>query len=507
MPIYSHRAALCALAAALFLPACGSKTDKPAGEAELVRAPVERGEIARIINAAGRVKPATTVQVGSEVSGKIVEIKADFNTLVKAGDVLAVIDPETFSKRVEQQRAGLENARANIRVQEAAVVRARVNREQAVTELARVQNLFVQKAASASRLETARRNAGVAEADLILSEAQLDAAKASLRQSEASLDTARVDLGRTVIRAPIDGIVVDRKVDAGQTVAASFSAPELFVIAADLAQVQVEAAIVESDVSGLDAGDAVTFVVDAYPAQTFEGTVKELRLNPTEAQNIVTYTAVVTAANPERLLLPGMSASLQITTEARKNILRMPAGAERFRPSEAEIRQWAGAAGAGAAGPSEELPGWEQILGALKAAGLADARIASVRTELLAETEDLREAIANPEQTFQRTPNLKRLNERIRLYIERSLEPAQLKLYSQARSGMSQVREAQIWVVGNDGKLARRLVGLGVSDGTYTEVMRGLKEGEPVAISIRTPAPAGEKGNPRGGPPGAPRRL
>ena len=107
MPIYSHRAALCAVAAALFLPACGSKTDKPAGEAELVRAPVERGEIARIINAAGRVKPATTVQVGSEVSGKIVEIKADFNTLVKAGDVLAVIDPETFSKRVEQQRAGL----------------------------------------------------------------------------------------------------------------------------------------------------------------------------------------------------------------------------------------------------------------------------------------------------------------------------------------------------------------------------------------------------------------
>jgi HlyD family secretion protein len=508
MHIEKFRASLALPVFCLWLAACGATAKAPDAEVTLAAMPAETGEIARIINASGKVKPAMTVQVGSEISGKIVKIEVDFNDSVKAGDVLAVIDAETFTNRVEQQKAGLENSRSSIRVQEAAVARAQVNAEQARLDAVRVETLFRQSAASAARMEAAQQRLGVAESDLALAEAQLDGAQANLKQGEAGLKTSRVDLGRTVIRSPIDGIVIDRKVDAGQTVAASFSSPELFVIANDLSEIQVEAAIVESDVAGLGEGDAVSFTVDAYPERNFRGAVKQLRLNSIEEQNIVTYTAVVTAENPERLLMPGMTASLQITTESRKNILRIPAAAERFRPRPDEIKTWQAETPAGAS--DDEFPGWAQIEADLAGAGVAAGRIAAVKKKLIADTAETRKAINDPEESFRRTPNLKRLAEQTRLAFEATLAPNELGAYRQKVASAGNLREADVWVKAADGKMQMRSVGLGLSDGAFVEVIRGLKAGESVVTGIDDPSKAeeGEERGPGGRPgPGGRRRF
>lgn len=489
--------ALLAIAMPLTLAGCGGEAEQASTEqaASLRTQDVTRGEIARIINSSGKVNPETTVQVGSEVSGRILEIRADFNDPVTEGQILAVIDPETFENRVAQSQAAYQNAQAQIRIREASVERAQINLDQTKAEGARIRNLFDSNAASQQRLEEIERDIGLAQSDVALNQAQLDGAKSSLRQSAAALQTARVDLARTIIRSPIAGIVIERKVDAGQTVQASFSAPELFLIANDLSSMQVEAAIVESDVAGLGAGDAVTFTVDAYPTTQFRGNVDVLRLNSTEVSNIVTYTAVVSASNPEGFLMPGMTANLQIITESKQDVLRIPAAAERFRPSPDIIAQWQAD---GEANAKERVEDWTTITGYLNKMSLPQTRIDTIKANLNEATEAIRADLANPEEGFRRTANLKKLIEQSRVVIERELSPTELQSYRQLVQEASTIRNVDLWVAARGGKMAKRTVGLGVSDGAFVEVISGLSEGDKVVLGV---GGQGQGGGQRGGRP------
>ncbi len=282
---------------------------------------VTEGDIVDTVGATGALEAVTTVQVGSQVSGIIQELYVDFNSIVREGEVIMRLDPSLFETQLEQ-------ARANLLRSEAEVERLSVAVDDAVTQLRRARELAADDLISETELEAA-------EVTLRSAEAQRKSAEAQVRQSQASLSMNEVNLEHTVIRAPIDGIVTSRLVDVGQTVAASFQAPELFVIAADLTKMRVIANIDESDVGRIRPNQRVTFTVDAFPAEDFEGTVSQIRLEPIVTQNVVTYATVIDAPNPELKLKPGMTATVTVEVARRENVLRVPNSALRFRPTPA----------------------------------------------------------------------------------------------------------------------------------------------------------------------------
>ncbi len=278
-----------------------------------------RGDVVDTVGATGALEAVTTVQVGSQVSGIIEALYADFNSIVRAEDVIARLEPSLFESQVEQSRANLARSEADVQ-------RLRVSLEDAQTQLRRSEELAARDLISASELEASQVAVRSAEAQLLSSEAGVIQSRASLNQSE-------VNLGHTVITAPIDGIVIARQVDVGQTVAASMSAPELFIIAADLTKMQVIANIDESDVGRIRPGQPVTFTVDAYGAEEFEGTVSQIRLEPVVLQNVVTYATVIDVPNNDLRLKPGMTATVTLEIARRENVLRVPNSALRFRPN------------------------------------------------------------------------------------------------------------------------------------------------------------------------------
>ncbi|MCE2513941.1 MAG: efflux RND transporter periplasmic adaptor subunit [Acidobacteria bacterium] len=280
---------------------------------------VTEGDIVDTVGATGALEAVTTVQVGSQVSGIIQELLVDFNSIVREGDVIMRLDPSLFETQLAQARANLARA-------EAEVERLRVGVEDAATQLVRAEGLAARALISDTELDAARVAVRSAEA-------QLKSAEAQVTQAEASLSQNEVNLEHTVIRAPIDGIVTSRLVDVGQTVAASFQAPELFVIAADLTKMRVIANIDESDIGRIRPNQRVTFTVDAYPAEEFEGSVTQIRLEPIVTQNVVTYATVIDAPNPDLKLKPGMTATITLEIARRENILRIPNAALRFRPT------------------------------------------------------------------------------------------------------------------------------------------------------------------------------
>ena len=282
---------------------------------------VTEGDIVDTVGATGALEAVTTVQVGSQVSGIIQELYVDFNSIVREGDVIMRLDPSLFETQLEQ-------ARANLLRSEAEVERLSVAVDDAATQLRRSRELAADDLISETELEAA-------EVTLRSAQAQLKSAEAQVRQSQASLSMNEVNLEHTVIRAPIDGIVTSRLVDVGQTVAASFQAPELFVIAADLTKMRVIANIDESDVGRIRPNQRVTFTVDAFPAEDFEGTVSQIRLEPIVTQNVVTYATVIDAPNPELKLKPGMTATVTVEVARRENVTRIPNSALRFRPTPA----------------------------------------------------------------------------------------------------------------------------------------------------------------------------
>ncbi len=278
-----------------------------------------RGDVVDTVGATGTLEAVTTVQVGSQVSGIIEELNADFNSIVRAGDVIARLEPSLFETQVEQGRANLARSEADVE-------RLQVTLEDAQTQLARSENLSERELISNIELEAAQVAVRSAAA-------QLKSAEAGVTQSRASLNQNEVNLGHTVITAPIDGIVIARQVDAGQTVAAGMSAPELFIIAEDLTKMQVIANIDESDVGRIRRGQPVTFTVDAYAAEEFEGTVSQIRLEPVVVQNVVTYATVIDVPNNELKLKPGMTATVTLEIARSDNTLRVPNAALRFRPT------------------------------------------------------------------------------------------------------------------------------------------------------------------------------
>ena len=290
-----------------------------APEPVITSQPFSRGDIVDAVSATGTLEAVETVEVGTQVSGVVRELTADFNSIVRKGQVIARLDPQLIQTQIEQQSANVLRAEADLERLKVALADAEQKRE-------RAQQLNTRNLIPRTELETAEVNVKAAQA-------QVKASEAGLTQARAQLKNQRVNLGYTTITAPIDGIVISRNVDAGQTVAASMNAPTLFVLAADLTRMQVVASVDESDVGRIRPGQSVAFQVDAYPSERFTGTVSQVRLQPTVVQNVVTYSTVITVPNRELKLKPGMTANVTVEIVRRNNVLRVANAAIRFRPT------------------------------------------------------------------------------------------------------------------------------------------------------------------------------
>jgi len=295
-------------------------------------AKVERGDIHDVVDATGSINAVTTVLVGSQVSGTIAKLHADFNTRVHKGDILALIDPRLFQGALLQAKADLESARANIVAAEATVEKLRASQVQARADLTRAEALLKDQAMTGQEADLARTNFAIAKSSVDAAVAAVTQAKAQVTQKEAAVAVAQTNLDYTVIRSPIDGIVVARNVDVGQTVAASLAAPTIFTIAQDLTKMQLYAKTDESEVGRIRVGEAVTFKVDAFPKETFTGVVSQMRMNATTVQNVVTYDAIIDFQNPELKIFPGMTAYVTIPMTSVHDVVKVPNTALRYRP-------------------------------------------------------------------------------------------------------------------------------------------------------------------------------
>jgi HlyD family secretion protein len=350
----------------------------PQNGAKYRTAAVERGDISAYVSATGTLNPVILVQVGTQVSGTIEKLFADYNSQVHDGQIVAQLDQASFRAKVAQADASLENARADLKNSQANVLnvkasienaraevsnqRANVDRVQveiadAKRDLERHRTLFerqlisrseldaaqsayatagAQRDAARAQLEAAEAKLRSAQAQLRSADAQVDKAKAQVSQAQAGLEQATVDLDRTVIRSPINGTVISRSVDIGQTVAASLQAPTLFTIAQDLTKMQVDTNVSEADIGNVAVGQTATFTVDAFPNQVFQGTVREIRQAPIVVQNVVNYNTVIAVDNPELKLRPGMTATVSILVARRGQVLKIPKAALRFQPKLSE---------------------------------------------------------------------------------------------------------------------------------------------------------------------------
>ncbi|HWM84343.1 MAG TPA: efflux RND transporter periplasmic adaptor subunit [Kofleriaceae bacterium] len=387
-------------------------------------AEVERGDLASQVTASGTLSPLVTVQVGSQVSGRILELYADFNSRVEKGKVIARIDPRLFDSDVAKAKANMTAARASVTRAEAELAQARRNNERT--------------SALASKKLVALADADVALAAFQSAAAQVSSARASLSQARAALEQAETNLAYTTIVSPIDGIVISRNVDKGQTVAASLQAPTLFTIAEDLAKMEVHTSVAESDVGRLTQGMEVEFTVDAHPSDKFRGTVKEVRYSPTTLQNVVTYDAVVSVDNADLKLRPGMTADVTFLVEKREKALMVPNAALRFRPPPEVLAQigWTPPAGrSGATGADGEAAAGQRTARA--------ARAGEARAESTGGASGKRE-----------------------------------------RGGADRASRRLVWKMGKNGLPEAAPVQIGISDGRQTEIVKGLTEGDQIITGV-----------------------
>lgn len=449
-------------------------------------AKVERGPLTASVSATGTLNPVISVSVGTQVSGQIKELFVDFNSPVKKGQLIARIDPETFEYRVRQAQADADAARS-------AVYRAQVNLANAQRELARTKELVARNFVSPAELDAR-------QAAYDLAAAELNTAQATAAQREAQLASAKVDLARTQIRAPVDGVVIKRSVDVGQTVAASLQAPELFVIAKDLRDMQVETSIDEADVGRIRIGQRATFTVDAFPGLSFSGEVKQVRKAAQTVQNVVTYTVLVTANNESGQLMPGMTANVRIVTDTRESVLKVANAALRFRPpgqnpaAPASAPQGEVQGGAAAGGQLRERLAAELKLDADQLARL-DPILAEMRSRFMALAELPDELRAKAAAGIRAEQSAK---------IENILKPEQKARYAQIAGElggrtMSQTQRGRVWVL-EAGEPKPIDVRVGLTDGTATEIAGpGIVEGLQVIVGLQ----GGHSGAPaqRGAPP------
>ena len=492
-------------------------------------AKVEKGPLIATVAATGILNPVVSVSVGSQVSGQIKELFVDFNSEVKKGQLIARIDPEQIEYRMRQAQADLDASRAsvgtqqaNVAVQRAEVARADANLAEARRDLERKKSLVEKNFIASSEAEKADALYKAQAAGLDSAKAQLGVAEANSRNSlavvkqrEAQLAQAKIDLERTAIRSPVNGIVVKRSIEPGQTVAASLQAPELFVIAQSLADMQVDSAIDESDVGRVRVGQSTTFTVDSFPGRTFTGTVKQVRKAAQTVSNVVTYTVVITAANPDLTLLPGMTASVRITTDRRDSVLKVANSALRFRPPGVNEDAPAPGTAAAPANTSGAAPGAapggggrgqlsaqrERLVSELKLDAdqqtKLDAIFAGMRDKFMA-LRDMSEA--------ERPKAAERNRAEIREKITAMLREDQRKRYIEivAETAGRAPTRGRVWIAGADGKPQLVQVRLGLTDGTATELLGGdLTEGQEVLVGVASAA--GKSAAPASAAPRGPR--
>ncbi len=487
-----------ALAADLLL---GSDEDRPA----YLFATAERGHIASTVTASGTLRAVTTVEVGSQISGQIKALAADYNTVVRAGEVIARIDPTQFQAKVLQARAELAVAEANVSMQRASLSELEADAEGARAALAetreernRKQALLARKVVSTSEVDKAiaihdQANARVKAADAKVRKqaAQIDQALAQVKQEEAVLEQRQIDLDRTIIRSPVDGVVISRNVDIGQTVAASLQAPVLFTIAQDLSNMQVEVSVDEADIGQIIEAQRTTFSVDSFPNRQFVGRIRQIRKAPIEVSNVVTYAVVVSAENADLRLLPGMTANVNIIVGERDDVLKVANSALRFRPAGAS-RAEAGS-GAGPAGGEAARAGAEQRLrGLSEHLGLSDEQRETVRG-IFAEAAKKIAAMRDQGLPIEQIrPFVEQLRARNRPRIEAILDARQRERFRTAIALRSSnpVQSGRVWVLDQDGNPAAIEVLYGISDGSVTEIVRGdLAEGAQVIVGIERKRP------------------
>jgi HlyD family secretion protein len=304
------------------------RTDSP----QYFGAAVEHGDIRDVVDLTGTVNAVVTVQVGSQVSGTIARLDADFNSRVHRGQVIAVIDSSILHGALLQANADLESSKANVTAADANLTKAKAAAEQAKRDYDRVLSLAKTRVATEQEVEQARAAEVTARASVDAASAGVEQARADVSQKTAAVDVARTNVDHTIIRSPIDGIVVARNVDVGQTVAASLQAPTIFTIAQDLTKMQLYAKTQESDVGRIKLGQPATFKVDAFPKETFRGIVSQIRMNPTTIQNVVTYDAIIDFANPDLKLFPGMTAYATIPIASVDHVDKVPNAALRYKP-------------------------------------------------------------------------------------------------------------------------------------------------------------------------------
>ncbi len=441
------------------------------GKTSFRTAPVERGDIQSSISATGTLNAVITVQVGTQVSGTIKELFVDYNSRVKKGMLIAQIDPATFDAKVNQAKGDLGSARAAVLNQRAAVAKAEADiataRANVVKEDVAVRDAKIKYDArvrlyknggisqeeldtaqatqdsSRAQLEAAQASLRASQAALEVSRAQLAAAEATVQQKQAALAQAQVDLNNTQIRAPVDGVVVARNVDVGQTVAASLQAPTLFLIAQDLTKMQVDTNVDEADVGRVALDQEASFTVDSFPGQTFRGRVVQIRQAAQVIQNVVTYDCVVAVGNPDLKLMPGMTANVRILVARRENTLLVPNAVFRVRLDAASPVGSSGSRGGSPAGQG----------GSQTSAGGRPG--------------------SSPGMSSGRNPD-------------------------PGARGSSGGAKQRVWVL-QDGKPVERMISTGLTDGQKTEVLDGLKEGEFVIVGLGTGARGGS--GPSGGPP------
>ena len=319
----------CVVVVAGLLVAFGLNRSTPA---QHFTAKLERGAIHDVVEATGTINAVITVQVGSQVSGTIAKLNVDFNSRVHKGDVVALIDPALFKGALLQAVADLENAKANLVAAKASLEKAKAGMVQTKADYDRSVALTKDGVVSQQQLDLAKANYDSANAGVNGAAANVTQAEAQVSQKDAAVAVAQTNLDYTVIRSPIDGTVVARNVDVGQTVAASLQAPTIFTIAQDLKKMWVYAKTDESDVGNIKLGKAVSFKVDAFPKDTFHGVVSQVRMNPTTVQSVVTYDTIIEFANPELKLFPGMTAYVTIPVATVESVLKVPNTALRYKP-------------------------------------------------------------------------------------------------------------------------------------------------------------------------------
>lgn len=489
------------------------KNGREAAATSIETVPLDRGNIVRTVATSGAVRALITVEVGSQLSGQIAELYVDFNSPVKKDQVIALIDPKTYETRVLQNEADLKVAEANVTVQQAGISRAEANLRRARLDYERTKPLVDKKTLPQSDLDSALAAYESAKADLKMAQAQLENAQATREQRQATLESARIDLERTKIRSPIDGVVIERVVNQGQTVAASLSSPVLFRIAQDLTQIRIEANVDEADIGNVNQGDPVTFTVDAFPDEEFSGSVDQVRLAPTELQNVVTYTVIISARNPELKLFPGMTATVEIVTGKSENVLRVSNEAVRFRPPQ-DSPLFAGAVASTGGGPPSPAGGPPRNGGPQR----MDQELESMTAELQMnddQTARIREGIGKlfsgmrsrfasggagngfanmnamqsggSEAMRERMTSMrKQMTENISKVFREVLTPEQFSRYQQLRRQQEETRSGQIWIQSTDGKIHPVTVRLGISDDNYTQIISGeVKEGDRAVKRVR----------------------